>query len=105
MTFTARAGAAFEGRAGYSRRVGAKGQVVIPKGLRDRFGIEPDDEVFFSDSGDCLELRRVRHPETLKGRFHGLGLISVLAVERRAERQRDQTGDRGSGFLGGPAIF
>ena len=90
MTRTVRTGTSVEGRADNNRRVGTKGQVVIPKVLRDRFGIEPGDEVSFWDSGGRLELRRVRNPETLKGRFQGLDLIGDLTAERQAERQHDQ---------------
>ncbi|MEQ8717746.1 MAG: AbrB/MazE/SpoVT family DNA-binding domain-containing protein [Acidimicrobiales bacterium] len=35
-----------------THRVGPKGQVVIPKELRDEFGIEPGDEVSFWRHGD-----------------------------------------------------
>lgn len=69
--------------------VGAKGQVVIPKELRDQFGIKPGDEVSFWDCEDHVGLRVVRDPGTLKGRFRGLALSEDLEVERRAERQRE----------------
>ncbi len=69
--------------------VGAKGQVVIPKELRARFGIEPGDEVSFWDCEDHVALRPVRSPETLRGRFRGLGLAADLAAERHAERRRE----------------
>ena len=69
--------------------VGAKGQVVIPKALRDRFGIEPGDEVSFWDCDDHVGLRLVRSPETLRGRFRGSGLSRDLEAERHAERKRE----------------
>jgi AbrB family looped-hinge helix DNA binding protein len=69
--------------------VGAKGQVVIPKEMRDRYGIEPGDEVSFWDCDDHVGLRVVRDTESLKGRFRGLGLSDDLEAERRAERQRE----------------
>lgn len=69
--------------------VGAKGQVVIPKELRDRFGIEPGDEVSFWDCDDHVALRPARSSETLRGRYRGLGLVDELESERRAEQQRE----------------
>ena len=69
--------------------VGAKGQVVIPKEMRDRFGIKPGDEVSFWDCEDHVGMRVVRDLETLKGRFSGLGLSEDLEAERNAERLRE----------------
>lgn len=70
-------------------RVGAKGQVVIPKELRDRFGIEPGDEVSFWDCDDHVALRPVRSTGTLRGRFRGLRLVEELEAERDADRRRE----------------
>ena len=39
-------------------RVSTKGQVTIPKPLRDRTGIEPGTEVEFEFDGDKIILRR-----------------------------------------------
>ena len=39
--------------------VTSKGQVTIPKELRDRFGIEPGAEVDFAVSEDGIRLRKV----------------------------------------------
>lgn len=39
--------------------VTSKGQVTIPKALRDRFGIEPGAKVDFSATEDGIRLRRV----------------------------------------------
>ncbi|WP_420433545.1 AbrB/MazE/SpoVT family DNA-binding domain-containing protein [Candidatus Poriferisocius sp.] len=69
--------------------VGAKGQVVIPKEMRDRFGIKPGDEVSFWDCEDHVGMRVVRDLETLKGRFRELGLSEDLEAERNAERLRE----------------
>lgn len=74
---------------GMTHTVGAKGQVVIPKDLRDRFGIQPGDEVSFWDCEDHVALRPVRSPETLRGRFRGLGLVEDLETERQADRRRE----------------
>jgi len=72
--------------------VGPTGQVVIPKELRDRFGIEPGDETDFWYCDDHLAMRPARlgrNPEPLRGRFRGSGLVEDLKSERRVERQRE----------------
>jgi AbrB family looped-hinge helix DNA binding protein len=67
--------------------VGPKGQVVIPKELRDRLGIRPGDRVDFSWETDCLVLRMARPVRPLEGRFAGLDLQGDLLRERAAERK------------------
>ncbi len=74
---------------GMTYRVGPKGQVVIPKVLRDELGIEPGDEVNFWRDGDHLALRPVR-PQPLRGRFAGAPLAEILTAERTADRVRDR---------------
>ena len=41
-------------------RIGERGQVTIPKALRDKFGLEPRDEVTFVQSRGELILRKKR---------------------------------------------
>lgn len=43
-------------------KVGERGQVTIPKDIRDRFGIGPDTEVEFTVEGGQILLRK-RAPE------------------------------------------
>ena len=71
-------------RHGMTHRVGAKGQVVIPKDLRDELGIEPGDEVTFWRQGDHVAVR-----PALRSRFAGTDLVAVLAAERAADRERE----------------
>ena len=72
-----------------THRVGPKGQVVIPKYLRDQLHIEPGDEVSFWREGDHVAVRRA-HPETpLRGRFAGSALTAELEEERRTDRLRE----------------
>lgn len=70
-------------------RVGPKGQVVIPKPLRDQLGIEPGDEVVFWLDGDHVAVRPVGARRPLRGRFRGSPLVEELERERAADRVRD----------------
>lgn len=72
-----------------THRVGAKGQVVIPKELRDELGIEPGDEVSFWRHGDHVAVRPASHRRPLRGRFEDLALTDVLAAEREADQRRE----------------
>lgn len=72
-----------------THRVGTKGQVVIPKELRDELGIEPGDEVTFWRHEDHLALRPTHGRRPLRGRFSGSSLTDVLEQERRADRARE----------------
>ena len=73
-----------------THRVGPKGQVVIPKELRDELGIEPGDEVSFWRHDDHIALRPARLRPSLKGRFAGTPLVASLASERAADRARER---------------
>jgi len=69
--------------------VGPKGQVVIPKELRDRLGIRPGDRVDFFWETDRLVLRMARPVRPLAGRFAGIDLAGDLLQERAADRARE----------------
>lgn len=72
-----------------THRVGAKGQVVIPKALRDQLGIEPGDEVSFWLHDDHVAVRLAEHRRPLLGRFPGSALTRELARERAADQERE----------------
>jgi AbrB family looped-hinge helix DNA binding protein len=72
-----------------THRVGRKGQVVIPKELRDELGIEPGDEVNFWRHGDHVAVRPAARA-ALRGRFRGHNLTTTLEAERRANRSRER---------------
>ena len=76
-----------------THRVGPKGQVVIPKELRDDLGILPGDLVEFWREGDHVIVRRAVPQEPLFGRFRGAGLAEVLAADRAAERAADRAAE------------
>lgn len=75
--------------AGMTHRVGPKGQVVIPKELRDELGIEPGDEVSFWRQGDYVAVRPASQRRALRGRFEGAAFVDALATERAADRRRE----------------
>jgi AbrB family looped-hinge helix DNA binding protein len=78
-------------------RVGSKGQLVIPKRLRDILGLHSGDEVIFEVVGDAVVLRR--RPESYAAALRGLHghLWHGLDVERFLEEERSQweTGENG----------
>lgn len=47
--------------------VTTKGQVTIPVGIRERFGIQPNDKVDFLVDGDRISLVPVRTLKDLRG--------------------------------------
>jgi AbrB family looped-hinge helix DNA binding protein len=66
-------------------KVGPKGQVVIPKNLRERVSLHPGDEVDFELRGDAIVLTARRRPTELRGRFAGSGMASRLLEDRALE--------------------
>jgi antitoxin PrlF len=94
---------------GMTHKVGAKGQVVIPKEIRDRIGIRPGDEVSFDADDAEVRVRRVEDDRAvqanrikeLRGIWSDGGGTGALAEERRREREREErkAEDRGVGRL------
>lgn len=83
-----------------THKVGIKGQVVIPKAIRDQIGIEPGDEVAFEADGMDVRIRRAadepqaraREVEALRGIWADTpgGGTEDLLVERRLERELEE---------------
>ncbi|HLH15211.1 MAG TPA: AbrB/MazE/SpoVT family DNA-binding domain-containing protein [Solirubrobacteraceae bacterium] len=64
-------------------RIGAKGQVVIPKALRDRARLQPGDLVEFVLRGEEIVLAAARpSPAPLGGRFSETGMAARLLEDR-----------------------
>jgi AbrB family looped-hinge helix DNA binding protein len=66
-------------------RIGAKGQVVIPKAIRDLANLHPGDEVDFELRDEEIVLVARRQPGTLGGRFAGSGMARRLLADRAGE--------------------
>ena len=66
-------------------RIGAKGQVVIPKDLRDRAGLHPGAEVQFELHDESIVLVARRAAPPLAGRFADSGMADRLLVDRATE--------------------
>ena len=85
-TSSAPAGATALYLAGMTQRVGAKGQVVIPKDLRELAGLGPGTGVSFEPVDDGIVVKRADGRSTLRGRFGGSGMAARLVEDRRRER-------------------
>jgi AbrB family looped-hinge helix DNA binding protein len=70
---------------GMTGRVGAKGQVVIPKALRDRVRLQPGDEVNFELRNEEIVLVARRAAARLGGRFGNTGMAARLLEDRARE--------------------
>ena len=70
---------------GMTHRVGTKGQVVIPKPLRERQGLGPGVTVSFEERPDGVLVRAEAGPEQLRGRYRGTGMAAKLLEDRSAE--------------------
>lgn len=66
-------------------RIGAKGQVVIPKKLRDQANLHPGDEVDFAFRADEIVVVARRQPVKLGGRFAKSGMAARLLQDRAQE--------------------
>lgn len=95
---------------GMTYKVGVKGQVVLPKSVRERVGINPGDEVTVAEKGGVVQIRkalpgpaeREAIVASLRGALvGGQSLTAALERDRQAERAREertrvglQAGDR-----------
>ena len=70
-------------------------RLVVPKGLRDRFGLQPGDDLEITLEGDGIMLRPV-HPVTALGEESGVMVcssevpVSAWYIPAFMEKQRDQ---------------
>ena len=77
----------------YTAKVSAKGWIVIPKGLREKYGLKKGTSVQVVDYGEILAL--VPLPEDPVEALHGMledgpSLTADLLAERGRERVREE---------------
>lgn len=78
----------------------AKGQIVIPSALREKYGIKKGTRVEFLEEGGkiILQPRTMEQFDQALGqvrrRLKGVDLIGALEQERAAERKREDRGSR-----------
>ena len=66
-------------------RIGAKGQVVIPKAIRDEAKLHPGDEVDVAIENKQIVIVAHRHAASLGGRFGHSGMAERLLEDRGRE--------------------
>jgi len=80
-------------------RVSQKGQATIPKGLREKFGIETPGEVFVYEERGRIIIEPVPSPDELHGIHAGEHerddvLERVRDVKDREKRQEEERAER-----------
>lgn len=68
-----------------TQKIGAKGQVVIPKEIRELVGLHPGAEVDVEAEGGEVVVKLHGSPRRLGGRYGQSGMAARLLKEREAE--------------------
>ena len=81
-------------------KMGPKGQVVIPKAIRDHLRLKPGDSLVVREEGDEVRIRRVTLDQAERrervARLRGIlsdgthDLVAELEAEHRAEVEADE---------------
>ncbi len=68
-----------------------KGQVVIPKALREALGLRPGDKLLIVREGETIVLKPLKRnvATALYGRYRGLDLLFDLEQEHLQEVRRE----------------
>ena len=68
-----------------AQTIDQKGQVVVPKSIRDALGIGPGDEVVVSLSDGGALIQPVNATTSLRGIFAGSNMLELLEHDRAQE--------------------
>jgi AbrB family looped-hinge helix DNA binding protein len=68
-----------------TQKIGAKGQVVIPKQIREQVGLHPGTEVDVEAQGHEVVVKPHAQRRRLAGRYRKSGMAARLLRDRRAE--------------------
>lgn len=73
-------------------KVSRKGWIVVPKELRDRYGISPGDKILITEADNGLMLRPLPADPTksFRGILKGHALVEALTETRREEVAREE---------------
>jgi len=71
-------------------RVGRKGQVVIPKEIREELGIDPGEDVLVDSVEGAARVRRVPAATQLLGLLEDGASTADIEAEHRAEREHEE---------------
>ena len=71
--------------AGMTSKIGQKGQIVIPKAIRDRAHLHPGDEVEVGLHEDRIIITATRSTDELGGKFVHSGMAARLLEDRAVE--------------------
>ncbi len=74
-------------------RISSKGQIAIPKAVRERLNLKAGTEVSIDVQGEALVVKRTvrNQPDwhTMRGMFRGADLLKDLTDDRASEIARD----------------
>jgi AbrB family looped-hinge helix DNA binding protein len=70
-------------------KVGPKGQVVVPKRIRDRLGIRPGQRVRVEEIGGDVRVRKLATLEELRGIFKDAPGRGTKDLEQQRRRDRE----------------
>ncbi len=68
-----------------AQKLGPKGQVVIPKTIREELGIGPGDDVVVTLTQGGALVQSAYGLNSLRGALRGSGMLELLEQDHRAE--------------------